>query len=213
MPGDVLAQVGDQAGALAPVEEEAGAQLDGLRPQLLQPDPLAFRPGGAGHVGVGGATPGRERLTERGHLAGGAPGAGQDVLEAVHVDVLARHAQGVAGTLGDQDAGRGAGRPAGFEGTAQRGDERAQGADGAGRRLIGPQVVDERLGGDHPPLGGDETPEDLTVAGPAEGDGTAVVAEGPDGAEDVDAHGVHPAGARPHSGVPSRAYRAPGRAY
>lgn len=180
--GDVVAQVGDQAGAFASVEEDAGAQFDGLRPQFVQPGALAFRPGGVGDVGVGGAAPGRERLAERGHLAGGAAGAGQGVLEAVRVDVLAGEAQGVAGALGEEDAGWGAGWAVGFEGAAQGGDEGADGAEGAGWGVLGPQVVDEGGGGDQSALGGDETSEEFAVAGAAEGDGGAVVPGGLDGA-------------------------------
>ncbi|BFO18298.1 hypothetical protein SHKM778_46860 [Streptomyces sp. KM77-8] len=103
------------------------------------------------------------------------------------VHVLARQAQGVAGTFGDDDARRIAGRSVGFEGAAQRGDERTQSAKGAGRR-IGPQVIDQGVGGDHPCLGGDEPAEYLTVAGSAQVNRAAVVTEGPHHTEHVDSH-------------------------
>lgn len=103
------------------------------------------------------------------------------------VHFLPRQAQRIAGTFGDEYARWIAGQPVGFEGAAQRGDERAQSAHGAGRR-IGPQVVDKGVGGNHPSLGGDEPGEYLTMAGPAQVNRTAVVAEGPHGTEHVDSH-------------------------
>lgn len=103
------------------------------------------------------------------------------------VHVLARQAQHVAGTFGDDHARRIAGRSVGFEGAAQRGDEGTQSADGAGRR-IGPQVMDEGVGGDHPSLGGDEPGEYLTMAGSAQVDRSAVVVEGPNRTEHFDSH-------------------------
>lgn len=183
------------------VEEDAGAHLHPFQPQLLQPGPLALRPRGAGHIGVGGSAPGRECRAEVGHRVGVAPGAGQGVLEPMDVHVLTRQAQRVAGTFGDENARRIAGWPAGFEGAAQRGDERTQSTHGAGRR-IGPQVIDEGVGGDHPPLGGDQPGEHLAMAGSAQVDRAAVVAEGSHGTEHVDSHTpILRAGRRPRPPV------------
>ncbi len=103
------------------------------------------------------------------------------------VHVLARQAQRVAGAFGDDDARRIAGRPVRFEGTAQRGDERPQSAHGADGR-IGPQVIDEGVGGDHASLGGDEPGEYLAMARAAQVNRAAVVVEGPHRTEHIDLH-------------------------
>jgi len=119
----------------------------------------------------------------------------------VDVDVLTRQPQRVAGPLGDEDARPVAGGTIWFECAAQRGDEGPQRAHRTGGR-VGPQVVDEGVGGDHPPLGGDEPAEHLTVAGPAQRDPAAVVTEGPYGTEDVDSHAsILRAGERPRPAV------------
>lgn len=180
-------QFGDEFRPFPGVEEDAGAQFHPLQPQLLQPGPLALRPCGAGHIGVGGSAPVREYRAEVGHRGGVAPDSGQGVLEPMDVHVLARQAQRVAGTFGDEYARRIAGRPVGFKGAAQRGDERTQSANGAGRR-IAPQVIDKAVGGDHPSLGGDEPGEYLTMAGSAQVYRTAVLVEGPHRTEHVDSH-------------------------
>ncbi len=120
--GGMGTQSGDEVGPSPGVEEDPGVQLHTFQPQFLQPGPLALGPGGGGHIGVGGSSPGRECRAEVGHRVGVAAGPGQGVLEPVDVHVLARQAQRVAGTFGDDDARRVAGRSVGFEGAAQRGD-------------------------------------------------------------------------------------------
>ncbi len=120
---------------------------------------------------------------------GVAAGAGQGVEEVVDVHVAAGQPQGVARALGDDQMGRGAGRPGGFQGAAECGDEGAQGADGAGGR-VGPQVVDEGVGGDGASFGGDQPGEYFAVARSAEVDGGAVGVQGADRAEHFDAHSV-----------------------
>ncbi|CAM5656163.1 hypothetical protein SALBM135S_04840 [Streptomyces alboniger] len=174
MLGDVLTERRHEVGALTGVEQEGRPQLHALQAQLLQPRPLPLGPRRVGEVGVGGTAPRRERLAERGDAVRGAAGRGQGVLEAVDVHRLARQPQHITGPLGDQQPRRGTGRPVGFDGTAQRGDEGAQGAQGTGSRL-GPQVGDERVGGQQPPLRGDQAREHLAVPGPAQVDRAAVV--------------------------------------
>lgn len=178
--GDVGTQVGDQLGSRASVKDKAGAQFHPFQPQFLQPGLFALGPRGAGHVGVGGAAPGRKGRVEAGQPIGGATGAGQGVLEPVDVHGVRRQAQRVAGSFRDEDLRRGARWPVGFDGAAQRGDERTQRPHGTHWRL-GPEVVHQAIGGDHPAPGGDKPGEDLTVAGPSQVDRGAVVVEGPYG--------------------------------
>jgi hypothetical protein len=105
----------------------------------------------------------------------------------VDVHVLTGQQQNVTRALCDDDPRWSARHTLGFEGPAQRGDEGTQGADGSLRR-IGPQVLDQGVGGDHPALGGDKPTEHLAMARPAQLDGTAVITEGPHRSEHVNAH-------------------------
>ncbi len=201
VPVDMGTQFGDEVGPLPGVEQDAGAQFHPLQPQFLEPGPLALRPCGVGHIGVGGSAPGREFRPEVADRGGVAAGSGEGVLEPMDVHVLARQAQRVAGALGDEDARPTAGRSLGFDSASQRGDECTQSTHGADR-WIGPQVVDEAVGGDQPSLGGHQPGEHLTMAGSAQVDRAAVVTEGPHRTEHVDSHDpILRAGRRPRPTV------------
>ncbi len=140
-----------------------------------------------GQIGEGGPVPqgegllqGRERPVRRAVLQGPAPLPGQP-LEPVQVHGVRRGGEPVA-ALGGLDGAVAQGAP-------QPSDERLERADGVGGRFAVPHLVDQ-----HPCRNGSsgaqgEDGEQGAQPRPAEGDGCAVVAEGPGGAEDAVVHG------------------------
>lgn len=191
MLGDVAGQFGGQTGPAPGGEKSVRPQLHCLKAQFLQPETFVLDPGRAGQVGVGRPAPQGERLAEARRRVRRPAGGGQGVLETVGVHRFARQTQQVSGPLGDQDPRRCARRPVRFDGTAQRGDEGAQCADGAARRVV-PQVVDQGVGGDHAALGGHEPAQHLSVAWTAEADRPAVVVPRLYRAEHLDPHAFPP---------------------
>jgi hypothetical protein len=191
----VRAEFGSEFGPLARVEQDACPQLHALQPQLLKPHPLSLGPPRIGQIGIGRPAPQVERLTEPDDVVGVGEAARrvQRVLEPADVHGLARQSKCVTGPLRHQHARRRTRRPIGFEGSAQRGDERAQRAEGSGRRVNGPQVVDERVSGDHPPLGRNEPGEHLAMSRPAQRDRAAVRAPRLHSPEHTDPHVPHSA--------------------
>lgn len=89
-------------------------------------------------------------------------------FELPRVDGAGIKAQRVSRGLGDEKAGRGAGRPVRFKGPAQLGDERLHGGEGLLGRLGGPEVIDEPVDRDDPAAGDRQAGEDLAMPGPAQ---------------------------------------------
>nr|WP_063027991.1 hypothetical protein [Nocardia elegans] len=98
--------------------------------------------------------------------------------------MIARQHHAVSGALGDDHAGRGARRAAGFQGTAQGGDEGAHGGDRARRRVL-PQVCHQGRHRHHPSAGGDQAGQHLGMPGAVQRQRRPVGGDGPHRAQDT----------------------------
>ena len=152
-----------------PAERQSGdgPVLERDQPQLLEPGPLGDRGRGVPELGVRRPPPERERPVEVGRapaqLVGvqdrrtppgqrleAAVGGHDRLLEAVHVHVVVRHPQRVAGRHRDQHRRRRAALALGLHHPAQLRDVGLQGRGHPGRRGVLPQQVDDRVDRDRP---------------------------------------------------------------
>ncbi|SCF67106.1 hypothetical protein GA0115280_106378 [Streptomyces sp. Cmuel-A718b] len=142
-----------------------------------------------GQIGEGRPVPQGEGLSQGGEGAGGvavlqgpAPLAGQP-LEAVQVHGVRRGGEPVAALHGFDGAVP--------QGPPQPADQGLERTGRVGGRVAVPHLVDEVCGRDGPAGAQRENGEQGAQPRPAEGDGRAVVAECPGGAEDAVVHGDH----------------------
>ncbi len=140
-----------------------------------------------GEIGEGGPAPQGEGLPQDGEGVGGvavlqgpAPLPRQP-LEAVQVHGVRRGGEPVAARHGLDGAVA--------QGPPQPSDQGLEGAGRVGGRVAVPHLVDEDPGRDRPSGAQREDGEQGAQPRPAEGDGRAVVAECPGGAEDAVVHG------------------------
>ena len=132
-----------------------------------------------------GADAARDRFAQQRRQR--AAGRRDSRVEPLRVDGLGWEPEGVPRGRGDQHGRRRARSPVGLEEAAQGGDVRLQGPFGSGRRILGPDRIEERGHGDWPPQPQDEACEQRTLLGGSEVKCEPSVAH--DGrAEDLDLH-------------------------
>jgi hypothetical protein len=154
-PARVLAderfELGERLEVLPGREQRVEAVLGGVQAQLVELDDRGAGVGLVGDVRQGVAPPERKRLVEgrqaSRRVAGGdeVVAAARERLEPDGIHPLGRHVEDVATRAGVDDRGS-----AGFlQQPPQVRDVRTQRHQRLGRRVVGPQVLDEPVGGDH----------------------------------------------------------------
>jgi len=188
MLGGQPVQVGDHLGGAAQPQRRPGQLLGGQQAQFVQPGRFQVCPGQAAELLERRAAPGRQR--------GGEPGVhGRRVvqpcrllhlfLEPPGIDLGRGELYRIARCRGDQDTRGCPCRSARLQRAPQMRDIRLQRRERPGRCLIGVQILDEAVGGDHPAACCDQPGQHAPLPrpadiGPGAVDGDVKRAEHPD---------------------------------
>ena len=175
--GDEALDLGHEPCRLAAAEAGLEPLLPGEVAQARQPGALAVGPGLTDVVGERRTSPERQRAVEDAlRVLRGLGGARlqQQPLELPRVHGVVLDPQGVAGALPGDDAAPVARAAVGLEAPAQVRDVRLQRAGRARRRRIGPELVDQPVGGHDVAAGQHQQPEHRALPRAAEVDRLAV---------------------------------------
>ena len=164
MLADERLKLGDDVGGVTELDVGLDPLLERDEPELAQPPGLRLRPLLERELGQRGAAPELERAPEKRPSLGprGTPRVGEELLEAVRVDLLSSDLQDVAGSARDESL-----RP---EELSERDDRVLQRRRRGLRRLLAVELVDELLRRDDAPGAQEQRDEERALPRPPEGD-------------------------------------------